>query len=100
MEYIAPAALVLAGNLFAGPPGSPRWEIVTALYGWAAVVSLPLWLVFAAAGAFGGIPVFENISDLVFFPTFVFGIIQATTRDCEKILKPVVEAVHSRRRAD
>ncbi len=37
-------------SIIGGEPGSHRWEIITACFGWAAAVSLTLALAFSIAG--------------------------------------------------
>jgi len=36
---IVPAVIILFANLLSGNHGSKRWETVTAVFGWAAIVS-------------------------------------------------------------
>ena len=84
MELIIPAVIVFIGNVFSGSRGSLRWQYVTALFGWTAGTALLLWFV----GLFF-LP--EFWTQEILFPIWVFCLLQALTRDYEKILKPVVE---------
>ncbi len=84
MEYIIAGTVILIGNLFSGKPGSLRWGKVTALFGWGAAFSLTLWLVLLVSG-------FESWANEILIPVFGFCLIQALTRDYERILRPVAD---------
>ena len=84
MELVIPAMIVLIGNLFSGSRGSLRWENVTAFFGWTAGTVFLLWLV-------GMFLLPEFWTREILFPIWAFCLLQALTRDYEKILKPVVD---------
>ena len=81
MEYIIPAVVILIGNLFSGAPGSNNWQNVTALFGWGSCISLAAWFVvsFTSLASWGH----EYL-----VPVFGFCLLQALTRDYERLLKP------------
>ena len=43
---IVPAIIILIGNLFSGHPGSRQWEVITALFCYATVISMMLLMIF------------------------------------------------------
>ena len=49
---IVPAIIILVSNLFSGHPGSRRWEVITALFGYAAGISMVLLTIFPLASIF------------------------------------------------
>ena len=76
MEYIIPAIVILVGNLFSAPPGSRRWEVVTAAFGWTAGITLCLWLV---VGVFAS----QSWAAKYLVQVWAFCLLQALTRDWE-----------------
>lgn len=80
---IVPAVIILIGNLFSGKHGSSRWEIVTAVFGWTAVLSLIAY--FPAAKFFPG----STARDF-FLQIFGFSLLTALSRDYERILHPLL----------
>ena len=87
IEYVIPAIVILAGNLFSGDPGSKRWECVTAIFGWTAAISFPIWFIVKVVNYFVTTPMWVNE---VLPPVFLFCLLQAVSRDYERILKPIV----------
>ncbi|MCA3349106.1 MAG: hypothetical protein INF97_00800 [Roseomonas sp.] len=95
-DQIIPAMIVLVGNLFGGPHGSRRWEIVTAAFGWTALVAVLLWGFFEVAAylstAIGmGIDLGDTARETArkyLLQTFGFALLSAITRDYEKTLFP------------
>lgn len=95
-DQIIPAIIVLIGNLFGGSHGSRRWEIVTAAFGWTALVTVLLWAfleiaVYLSAVIGTGIDFGETSQEIVrryLLQTFGFALLSAITRDYEKILFP------------
>lgn len=80
-SILIPCAIIVIGNLLSGPPGTDSWERVTALFGWAWALFMSAWLVFF---------VFQISPDLedALLQIWLFSMIQALTRDYEKILQP------------
>ena len=87
MEYIVPAVVILVGNLFSGPHGSRQWERITALFGWAAVIAFTLWLIASVLSLFG---MGTRIAEF-FVPVWVLCLLQAVSRDYERMLNPIVD---------
>lgn len=81
-SQIVPAVIVLVGNLLSGKHGSSRWETVTAVFGWAAVISLPAYLL--ALILFPGSPAEEFLLQIA-----AFSMLTALSRDYERILHPL-----------
>lgn len=82
-SQIVPAVAVLAANLLSGRHGSLRWEVVSALFGWAAAITLATWLVIHV---FWWHP--SVIKDYL-LQIFSFCLLTALSRDYEKILRPL-----------
>lgn len=85
MEFssqFVPAVIILIANLLSGKHSSLRWEYVTAVFGWAAAITLPLWI----------LAIFFY-SDASFTPyvgqVACFSLITALARDYERILHPL-----------
>ena len=95
-DQIIPAIIVLVGNIFGGPHGSRRWEIVTAAFGWTALVAVLLWVlleiaVYLSAAIGTGIDLGDMGREIVrkyLLQTFGFALLSAITRDYEKMLFP------------
>ena len=95
-DQIIPAIIVLIGNLFGGSHGSRRWEIVTAAFGWTALVAVLLWVlleiaVYLSAAIGTGIDLGDMGREIVrkyLLQTFGFALLSAITRDYEKMLFP------------
>lgn len=90
-SQIVPAVIVLLGNLLSGKHGSARWENVTAVFGWAAVVSLIAY--FPVAILLPG-----NLAKDFLLQILSFSLLSALSRDYERILQPLFETQHGRRR--
>lgn len=81
-SQIVPAVILLAANLMSGKHGSQRWEIVTGLFGWTAVFSVPSWLlldIFPGTRPYGPYAL----------QVLAFCLITAMSRDYEKVLRPL-----------
>ena len=95
-DQIIPAIIVLIGNLFGGSHGSRRLEIVTAAFGWTALVAVLLWVlleiaVYLSAAMGTGIDLGDMGREIVrkyLLQTFGFALLSAITRDYEKMLFP------------
>jgi hypothetical protein len=81
-SQIVPAVIVLVGNLLSGKHGSSRWEKVTAVFGWAAAVSLVAY--FLAAMLFPGSTAKDFLLQIL-----CFSLLTALSRDYERILHPL-----------
>ena len=81
-SQIVHAVIVLMANLLSGRHGSSRWETVTAVFGWAAVVSLPAY--FLAVMLFPGSPAKDFLVQIA-----GFSLLTALSRDYERILHPL-----------
>ena len=63
---IVAAIIILVSNLFSGHPGSRRWEVSTALFDYAAVISVVLLMIISLESIFPplvkvtGIPAVQN----------------------------------------
>jgi len=90
-DQIVPALVILVANILSGPHGSLRWEMVTALFGWMTVLALAGWIVTSL------FPVLEPARSWM-IQLMAFCFLTALSRDYEKILKPVVDALIERRR--
>jgi uncharacterized membrane protein YuzA (DUF378 family) len=79
---IIPAVIVVVANLFSGKHGSFRWETVTAIFGWTAIISLIAFFV---------VSIFQVGSFLKDYLLQIFGFCLLTTlsRDYERILHPL-----------
>lgn len=89
LEYVGPAIVVLVGNLLSGPPGSRSYEVVTAMFGYASVGILVLW----GLGALVGVEGFREYA----VPTASFCLLQALSRDYERLLRPLVDVLIGRK---
>lgn len=89
--YLIPSAIILIANVFSDKPGGPRWEIITAIFGW---LILPLFLI-AALGYAADFPE-EHVNFLWSCIWFCF--ITAISRDHEKILKPLADYFFNKRK--
>lgn len=79
---IVPAVVILVANLLSGRHASVRWETVTAVFGWAAGVSIAAVValsVFARDSA-----ITEYIGQVA-----AFSLLTALSRDYEKLLRPL-----------
>ena len=79
---VVPAVVILVANLLSGRHASLRWETVTAVFGWAAAVSMVALLVFA---------IFERESAITAYLLQVtaFCLLTALSRAYEKLLRPL-----------
>ena len=93
---IVSATVILVSNLFSGHPGSRRWEAITAIFGWTAAVSMILLMFFSFASIFS-IRLAEELREVLISACF-FCMLQALTRDYERILKPLVSGWFERGR--
>lgn len=89
MEYVVPGLIILIGNLLSGPHGTITYEIVTACYGWAAVFSLSLWMLVSVFFS-------QDAANTYLIPVFGLCLIQALSRDYEKMLRPIVDKLLGR----
>ena len=85
MWDVITAALVFAGNLLSGRRGSWHYENVTAVFGWTAAITFPLWVVAYTVSPF--FPAAQSVADTL-FPVWTFCILTALARDGYKVLKP------------
>ena len=76
---LIPAIVIIFANLMSGKQGSREWEVVTAIFGWTACLSLILYVF--------SIYLFPEFS-IYLTQLFGFSLISALSRDYEKILKP------------
>jgi hypothetical protein len=81
-SQIVPAVIILVANLLSGKHTSLRWEYVTAIFGWGAVISLPAFLVVIIF--FPGSSIANYLGQIA-----GFCILTALSRDYERILKPL-----------
>jgi hypothetical protein len=96
-DQIIPAIIVFVGNIFGGPHGSRRWEIVTAAFGWTALVAVLLWFflevaIYLSAAIGMGIDFGDTGRETArkyLLQTFGFALLSAVTRDYEKMLLPL-----------
>ena len=79
---IVPAVVLLVANLMIGRHASLRWETVTAIFGWAACVSVVALVI---------VNVFARDSAMTDYLLQVAGfcLLTALSRDYEKILRPL-----------
>jgi hypothetical protein len=85
MEFssqFVPAVIILAANLLSGKHSSLRWEQVTAIFGWTAAVTLPLWIL--AALFFSDASFTSYLGQVA-----CFSLVTALARDYERILHPL-----------
>ena len=85
MDYstqIVPAIIVLVANLLSGKHGSLRYETVTAIFGWAAIISL---LAFISLTLLDPDSSFKNY----LLQTLGFCLLTTLARDYERILHPL-----------
>ena len=81
-SQVVPAVILLLANLLSGKHGSTRWELVTAFFGWVAVVALAAYLFVATFFPEGPARGFlAQISG--------FSLLTALSRDYERILRPL-----------
>ena len=79
---IVPAVVVLVANLMSGRHASLRWETVTAIFGWAACVSIvALVIVWVLAR--------DSLVMEYLLQVAGFCLLTALSRDYEKILRPL-----------
>ena len=81
-SQIVPSAIILIANLLSGKPGSLRWETVTAIFGWTAIISLIGFLIIQIF-----VP-YNPIKDYV-LQICGFSLLTALSRDYERILRPL-----------
>jgi hypothetical protein len=79
-DQLVPAVILLAANLMSGRHGSMRYEVVTAVFGWTAGITLTVLLIVSAV-----LP-HSPIKSYV-FQIFAFSMLTALSRDYEKILR-------------
>ena len=79
-SQIVPAIIILIANLMSGKHSSLRWEYVTAIFGWGAVITLPIFLV--TVFFFQKSPITAYLGQLA-----GFCLLTALSRDYEKILR-------------
>jgi len=80
---VVPAAIILVANLLSGKHGSLQWETVTAIFGWAACISLVSSVVLYAFS-------FEFITNDYLLQISGFCLLTALARDYERILYPLL----------
>lgn len=81
-SQIIPAMITLMAAVFSGSRSSFRWEIVTAIFGWTAVVSILLVVVSWPFAVATGMRPF-------LYQLIGFSLITAIGRDYEKMLAPL-----------
>lgn len=79
---IVPAVIILVANLLSGRHGSLRWETVTAVFGWAAVISFVLFLIIKMVSC-------DSLANGYLLQIFGFCLLTALTRDYERILRSI-----------
>ncbi|MGI2129895.1 hypothetical protein ACRN93_00970 [Shewanella baltica] len=79
-SQIVPAVIILFANLLSGNYDSKRWEIVTAVFGWAAIVSFIGYVLFVMV-----VP--ESQISNYLLQIAGFSLLSALARDYERILK-------------
>lgn len=79
---IVPAVILLVANLLSGKHGSLRWETVTAIFGWAATISLIAFLAVTILAS-------DSSTKDYLFQIFGFCLLTALSRDYERILHPL-----------
>lgn len=78
---VVPAVVILVANLLSGRHTSLRWETVTAVFGWAAAVSMVALLVVAFFASDSAITAY-------LLQVSAFCLLTALSRDYEKFLRP------------
>ena len=81
-SQIIPAVIILSANLLSGKHSSLRWDVVTAIFGWGALISFVGYII-----SISFFPVNELSNYLI--QTAAFCLITALCRDYEKILRPL-----------
>jgi|GEM_PF-1846721 len=81
-SQIVPSVIILIANLLSGKPGSLRWETVTAIFGWTALISLIGFLIVQV-----WMPG-NSIKDYL-LQICGFSLLTALSRDYERILRPL-----------
>ncbi len=81
-SQIIPAIVLLVANLMSGHHSSIRWEVVTAIFGWTALIGL---LMFLAAFTFWP----DSSAKDYLFQIAAFCLLTALARDYERLLKPL-----------
>lgn len=89
MDYIIPAIIILVANLCSGAHGSTQWENVTAAFGWTGAVAFFLYLALLLVGVF--FPSVIWVANNILAPVACLSILQAVSRDYERVLKPIVD---------
>jgi uncharacterized membrane protein YuzA (DUF378 family) len=79
---IVPAVIVLIANLLSGKHGSLRWETVTAIFGWAAAISIVAFLLVT-------ILAHDSAAKDYLLQLFGFCLLTALSRDYERIFRPI-----------
>ena len=93
---IVAAIVILISNLISDRSGSRRWETITAVFGYTAAISMMLLIFFSFASIFS-IRLMREAHEVLISMCF-FCMLQALTRDYERILKPLVNDWFERRR--
>lgn len=81
-SQLIPAVIILFANLLGGDHEFKRWEIVTAMFGWAAGCSFILYLIVSILYP-------ETVALDYLLQLFGFSLLAALSRDYERILKPL-----------
>lgn len=79
-DQLVPAVILLAANLMSGRHGSRRYEVVTAVFGWTALIAFLAYLIVNAVWSHGPIKPY-------LFQVAAFSMLTALSRDYEKILR-------------
>ncbi|MGI2093803.1 hypothetical protein ACRN96_14465 [Shewanella oncorhynchi] len=79
------AVIILFANLLSGNHDLKRWEIVTAVFGWAAIVSFIGYVLFVMV-----VP--ESQISNYLLQIAGFSLLSALARDYEQILKPFFQS--------
>jgi hypothetical protein len=82
VSQIVPAVILLAANLMGGRHGSNRWEAVTAIFGWTALIGILAVVL---------VSIFLHDSWVRDYLVQIagFSLLTALSRDYEKILRPL-----------
>lgn len=91
LEYLIPAVIILLSNLFSDHPGGLRWEAVTALFGWSAIISLITYISFSLFSFW--IPEIAEKAKPYCLEILIFTLIAALSRDYERMLKPIFKRI-------
>lgn len=94
MEHLIPAIIILLSNLCSDDHGGPRWQYITATFGWLGCVALTSSFTIPLLSTFGIINKIWADNAMPYVIEFTaFALLAALTRDYERILKPVFKKI-------